>query len=43
MPQIAGIEREESTSPPAKRVRGHLQNQVFERLRRGLMVGATKG
>jgi len=26
--------------PPAKRVRGQVQNEVFERLRRGLMVGA---
>src|SRR3954470_18965844 len=40
MPQIAEIERGDTNSPPAKRVRGHLQNQVFERLRRGLMVGA---
>ena len=40
MPQTAEIERDDTSSPPAKRVRGHLQNKVFERLRRGLMVGA---
>jgi DNA-binding GntR family transcriptional regulator len=39
MPHTAEIERDPS-SRTAKRVRGHLQNQVFERLRRGLMVGA---
>jgi len=39
-PQTAEIEREDVGSRPAKRIRGHLQNQVFERLRRGLMVGA---
>lgn len=40
MPLIAEAEREKTNEQPAKRVRGHLQNQVFERLRRGLMVGA---
>jgi Transcriptional regulators len=40
MPQTAEMEVEDASSRPAKRVRGHLQNQVFERLRRGLMVGA---
>jgi len=29
-----------ATVAPAKRVRGQVQNEVFERLRRGLMVGA---
>ncbi len=32
--------REPAQTMPVKRVRGHVQNQVFERLRRGLMVGA---
>src|SRR3982751_1612532 len=40
MPQAAEIGVEDASSRPAKRVRGHVQNQVFERLRRGLMVGA---
>lgn len=40
MPRIAEAERAESAAQPPKRVRGHVQNQVFERLRRGLMVGA---
>jgi len=41
MPQTAQIERDgNAQNPSPKRVRGHLQNQVFERLRRGLMVGA---
>jgi DNA-binding GntR family transcriptional regulator len=40
MPRTAQTERDDASSPPVKRVRGHLQNQVFERLRRGLMVGA---
>jgi DNA-binding GntR family transcriptional regulator len=40
MPRTAQAERQELAAQPAKRVRGHLQNQVFERLRRGLMVGA---
>ncbi|MEP7300256.1 MAG: GntR family transcriptional regulator [Caldimonas sp.] len=40
MPRTAPAAREEATVQPAKRVRGHLQYQVFEQLRRGLMVGA---
>ncbi len=41
MPQTAEIERHrDAIGVPEKRVRGHLQNRVFERLRRGLMVGA---
>jgi DNA-binding GntR family transcriptional regulator len=40
MQRTAEAPNEDSAAEPAKRVRGHLQNQVFERLRRGLMVGA---
>lgn len=41
MPQAAEIEPDQNAShAPTRRARGHLQNQVFERLRRGLMVGA---
>jgi DNA-binding GntR family transcriptional regulator len=40
MTRTAEIQRDDTLNAPAKRVRGHVQNQVFERLRRGLMVGA---
>lgn len=40
MPHTAQADRKDSAVQPTKRARGHLQNQVFERLRRGLMVGA---
>ena len=40
MPRTAEAARAPTAVPPVKRARGHVQNQVFERLRRGLMVGA---
>ncbi len=40
MPRTAQVARSPTAVPPVKRVRGHVQNLVFERLRRGLMVGA---
>jgi DNA-binding GntR family transcriptional regulator len=43
--QRTAASRPQPAAAPAeseRRVRGHLQNQVFERLRRGLMVGAFR-
>ena len=40
MPRSASIARNDADAPSPKRVRGQLQNRVFEQLRRGLMVGA---
>jgi DNA-binding GntR family transcriptional regulator len=40
MPRTAEAARAPTAVTPTKRARGHVQNQVFERLRRGLMVGA---